>query len=151
MVIGPVVAVGSGAAAGLVANTFTHDAGRAAAIAVIGTGAVTVAMFCARWLWRAALLQMKAEVREATGTADLEQSLGRKLDEMRDQNDAQHADIDDRLDSLERRFAVVETNTEVHAERLNNGSVRMDQIISTLDGLKSTVAQIRKETPDAAA
>ena len=150
MVVGPVVAVGSGAAAGLVANTFTHDAGRAAAIAVIGTGAVTVAMFCARWMWRAALAQMKAEIREATGTADLEASLGKKLDDMRDLNDAQHADTAERLDSMERRLAVVETNTEVHAERLDNGSTRMDQIITTLDRLQSAVAKIRKEAPDAA-
>lgn len=64
-----------------------------------------------------------------------------------DRNDVQHAENGERLNHIEQRVAVVEANTQIHAERLDRGSDRMDQIISDLGGLKNDVAALRTPRP----
>ena len=64
-----------------------------------------------------------------------------------DRNDMQHHENAERLQHIEQRVAVVEANTAVHAERLDRGSERMDQIISSLGGLQADVAALRTTPP----
>ena len=138
MIVTPAAIAGTGTASGLIAATLTHDIGRAAAIAV----GVAFVMALARWLWKAILRQMRAEIQAANqpNMDGLEAAIGRRIDSLR-------TETADRLDSMEHRFAVVEANTQIHAQRLDSGAERMAEIRETLDGLAADVAALRSTPP----
>lgn len=127
-----------GLSAGVVAQSLTHDAGRAATIAVTGAVAVAVVTAAAKWLWKAILRQMRAEI--VAVNKDSIDALGGKIDALADRNDEQHAEI-------EGRVAVVEANTEIHADRLDKGADRMAGIVATLETLQQAVAALRTNPP----
>lgn len=127
-----------GLSAGVVAQSLTHDAGRAATIAVAGAIAVAVVTAAAKWLWKAILRQMRAEI--VAVNKDSIDALGGKIDALADRNDEQHAEI-------EGRVAVVEANTEIHADRLDKGADRMAGIVATLETLQQAVAALRTNPP----
>lgn len=142
MIVAPATIVGAGTASGLVAASLTHDAGRAAfiGIAVVATGAL------ARWLWKAILRQMRAEIQAANQPNQdaLEQAIGKRIDDLATRNDMQHAETAERLGSIEHRFAVVEANTQIHAERLDRGAERMSTMFAALDELQDAVKSLRR-------
>jgi hypothetical protein len=74
-----------------------------------------------------------------------------EIDALSLRNDEQHAENADRLEAIERRVAVVETNVEVtarvlsqHSNRLDKGSEAMGQIRTTLDSLATDVAALTR-------
>lgn len=134
-----------GLSAGVVAQSLTHDAGRAATIAVTGAVAAAVVTAAAKWLWKAILRQMRAEI-VAVNQASID-ALGGKIDALADRNDEQHAENGARLQHIEGRVAVVEANTEIHADRLDKGADRMAGIVATLETLQQAVAALRTNPP----
>lgn len=68
------------------------------------------------------------------------------IDALSDRNDQQHAETAEQLTDVRKRVAVVEANTEIHAERLDRGAERMDGIIVQLDQLATDVQALRAPT-----
>lgn len=145
MIVAPTAIVGAGTASGLLAASLTHEAGRAAFIGL----AVVAAGAAGRWVWKAILRQMKAEIREAAQPNQdaLEQAIGKRIEELSQRNDEQHGETAERLNSIEQRVAVVEANTQIHADRLDRGGTRMDDLIQALSELAGTVHELRKPIP----
>jgi len=137
----PLIPSSFGVGAALLAESLTHDTGRAASIAVGVAATVAVA----RWVWKAILRQMRAEI-VSVNQASID-ALGMKIDALADRNDNQHAENGSRLEHIEGRVAVVEANSTIHAERLDRGSERMDTILSTLDTLQAAVSALRTNPP----
>lgn len=61
-------------------------------------------------------------------------------------NDDQHAANLERLEAIESRVAVVEANTTIHADRLDRGGERMDEIVGSLKQLQTDVAALHTPT-----
>lgn len=73
----------------------------------------------------------------------IQEAVRPEIDALRVENTEQHGETAERLVAIEQRVAVVETNTEIHATRLDNGSVRMDEIFSALGGIQEQVRSLR--------
>ena len=69
------------------------------------------------------------------------------IKELSDRNDLQHTENAERLQHIEQRVAVVEANTEIHAERLDRGAERMGAIFASLDELQGAVSALRSDPP----
>lgn len=115
--------------------------------------AVALALGCAgasmRWVWKAILRQMRAEIREAAqpNSDSLEEAITKKIDELSDRNDHQHTENAERLQHIEERVAVVEANTKIHADRLDSGAGRMAAIFKSLEQLQTDVSALRSDPP----
>lgn len=136
--MGPVVVLTTEIAGGLIfAGALVNDSERTAVLGLVGL----VVIACAKWLWGAIVRQIKAAIVEVDN--DRYTTLTQSITALSQSNEAQHAEIGQRLDRIEHRVAVVERNIAIHATRLDDGSKRMAEIIDKLGVLSTDVGQLR--------
>lgn len=136
--MGPVVVLTTEIAGGLIfAGALVNDSGRTAVLGLVGL----VVIACAKWLWGAIVRQIKAAIVEVDN--DRYTTLTQSITALSQSNEAQHAEIGQRLDRIEHRVAVVERNIAIHATRLDDGSKRMAEIIDKLGVPSTDVGRLR--------